>query len=479
MAVDQTRRIHILHTNDIHSHFEQMAKIETVLTHLRNEFDALGEASITVDVGDHLDRSRLETEGTQGQANRAVMEMSQYRIVTLGNNELLTFTKEDLENLYQDAPFTVLGTNITELDGKRPSWLQPWVIKELGGLQIGFLGVTIPFQPFYEKLGWQVDQPEEVLPEQVNQLRQRVDLVVLLSHLGLATDRRLAEQIPGIDVILGGHTHHLLEEAEQVGQTLIAAAGKFGSHLGRVTITFDPHSRKIVHMDGHCIPVANSQQDPDMVELNLKFYLQGNRRLENPIGTIHQSLPIDWYQESLLGNILADALRRWTGAPFSLVNAGQLLQGLEKGLVTRRHLHKICPHPINPCVTLLTGEAIRRTLEEALLKEYQELEIRGFGFRGKRLGILNLSGIQVFYRKEEAPYHKIQKILMDGVPLVDTEKYEIATVDMFTFGVGYLGLKASERIEYFLPELLRDVLASWVTNPKAIELGEKCRWIKE
>ena len=191
MAVDQTRRIHILHTNDIHSHFEQMAKIETVLTHLRNEFDALGEASITVDVGDHLDRSRLETEGTQGQANRAVMEMSQYRIVTLGNNELLTFTKEDLENLYQDAPFTVLGTNITELDGKRPSWLQPWVIKELGGLQIGFLGVTIPFQPFYEKLGWQVDQPEEVLPEQVNQLRQRVDLVVLLSHLGLATDRRL------------------------------------------------------------------------------------------------------------------------------------------------------------------------------------------------------------------------------------------------------------------------------------------------
>lgn len=54
-------------------------------------------------------------------------------------------------------------------------------------------------------------------------LRDEVDVVVILSHLGLSTDRRLAEQITGIDVILGGHTHHVLEEPLVIGQTVLGA----------------------------------------------------------------------------------------------------------------------------------------------------------------------------------------------------------------------------------------------------------------
>ena len=105
-----------------------------------------------------------------------------------------------------------------------------------------------------------------MLPEQVSRLRKEVDLVVLLSHLGLATDRRLAEEIPEIDIILGGHTHHLLEEPERVGQTWLAAAGKFGEHVGHVTITFDPAGQKIIQVKGRFIPVSAVDPDPKMVK---------------------------------------------------------------------------------------------------------------------------------------------------------------------------------------------------------------------
>ena len=110
------------------------------------------------------------------------------------------------------------------------------------------------------------------------------------------------------------------------------------------------------------------------------------------------------------------------------------------------------------------------------MKEFQAMEIRGFGFRGKRLGTINLSGIQVYYQKDAAPYRKIQAIYMDGKPLNDEDKYSVATVDMFTFGVGYLGLKAGEEVEYFLPEMLRDVLAKWITDPAAVSASGKQRW---
>lgn len=474
----QLKYLHILHTNDLHSHFEQMPKIATLLSRFKREGNREEEAWIVVDVGDHMDRGRMETEGTGGMANRAVLEATGYQVITLGNNELLTFPREDLDRLYADVPFSVVGTNIEAIRGECPAWLKKWTVREVDGVRVGFLGATIPYPVFYELMGWRLSDPLKVLSEWVPRIRKEVDIIVLLSHLGLSLDRRLAKEVPGIDLILGGHTHHLLEVPERVGNTLIAAAGKFGQYVGHVTLKWDAEAGCIAGGSGRVLSVEGIDDDEVIIQKIGDYRQKGKKSFASLIGHLDQPLPIDWYRESPLGNLLADGLREWVGAEVALVNAGQLLGGLDVGPVTKGRLHQICPHPINPCKMTLTGGQILRTLEESLLEEFQRLKIHGFGFRGERLGMINVSGLRVEYHPEAEPYQKIRSVRVGDKQLELNKKYRVASVDMFTFGVGYFELQNGGNVKYYLPEFLRDVLAWRLRRPESIRDCRVPRWIR-
>lgn len=478
MVVNQRKYLHILHTNDLHSHFERMPKIATLLSRLMQEGGRGEEAWIVVDVGDHMDRGRMETEGTAGMANRAVLEASGYQVVALGNNELLTFPREALDRLYADVPFSVVGTNIEAAGGEQPVWLKKWAVREMAGVRVGFLGLTIPYPIFYELMGWRLSDPLETISEWVPRIREEVDVLVLLSHLGLTRDRQLAQDVPGIDLILGGHTHHLLEAPERIGDTLIAAAGKFGQYVGHVTLEWDAERGSVVGGSGRVVPVEGIVDDDGIARQIDRCRQEGKKFFSSRISRLDRPLPIDWYRESPLGNLLADGLREWVNAEVALVNAGQLLGGLDAGPVTKGRLHQICPHPINPCKMTLTGEQILRTLEESLLEKFQRMEIRGFGFRGERLGTINVSGLQVEYRPEADPYRKIRSVRVGDKQLVKDRKYQVASVDMFTFGVGYFELQNGGDVRYFLPEFLRDVLAWRLQRPGSVQDCLVPRWIR-
>lgn len=86
------QRLTILHTNDIHSHFETMSPIAAGIAGLRAA--AGEEAVLLVDIGDHMDRAAVETEGTMGQANIDILNLTGYDAVTIGNNEGLTFRRK-------------------------------------------------------------------------------------------------------------------------------------------------------------------------------------------------------------------------------------------------------------------------------------------------------------------------------------------------------------------------------------------------
>ncbi|EGK08448.1 5'-nucleotidase [Desmospora sp. 8437] len=470
-------RVHILHTNDLHSHFESMPSIHTLLHRLSEQLEGEGEKVFRVDLGDHMDRFSLETEGTLGRANRAVMDFTGYELVTLGNNELLTFSKKELHDLYEKAPFDVLALNVEEEDGQRPPWIKPWEIRDVDGFRIGFLGVTIPFPQFYELLGWQVSDPFEVLPRAVSHLRKDVHAVVILSHLGLGNDRRLAEVVPGIDVILGSHTHHLLEVPERVGNTLITGAGKFGGHVGHVMLDFDPVQHRVTAREARCLPVADVDPDPRLKARISLFRREAEEYLSEAIRELNHPLPVDWYAESPLGNFLADGLLQWVpDSDCALVNAGQLLGGLQAGPVTREHLHRICPHPINPVQLVLTGRQIRGILEDSLIRDRQEREIRGFGFRGKKLGMMNLAGMEAEVNPLKPPGQRLGRVQINGALLEKDRDYRVATIDMFTFGAGYGEFKKGREKKYFLPEFLRDVLAHHLRQSGAPERSFRPRW---
>lgn len=214
-------RLRILHTNDIHSHFEQMPLIAEAFDELRNE---LGEAStLTLDIGDHLDRVSPLTEGTGGKANLDVIAATGYDAITIGNNEGLTFTADTLNELYGSlSGIPVLCSNLIHSGSRMfPSWGVPYHMVKKAGITIGLIGVTAYYPDFYRLLGWEIQEPLEVTSKLVEKLRPDVDLLIVLSHLGLKMDEGMASEIPGIDIILGGHTHHLLEQPIRIGDTVL------------------------------------------------------------------------------------------------------------------------------------------------------------------------------------------------------------------------------------------------------------------
>ncbi|NOU92297.1 bifunctional metallophosphatase/5'-nucleotidase [Paenibacillus sp. LMG 31456] len=473
-------RLRILHTNDIHSHFEQMPSIAAAFHELR--VSAGAEHTLTLDIGDHMDRMRPETEGSCGSANLAVMNETGYEAVTIGNNEGLTFSKEALNNLYSsEASFKVLCSNLLDsATGKVPSWGVPYHIIEKGGIRIGLIGVTAYFIDFYTLLGWDIQEPIGVTANLVRELRTQVDLIVVLSHLGLRNDEKMAIEVPGIDIILGGHTHHLLEIPQRTGDTVICAAGKFGQYFGVVDVQFDPTTRKPVSIEGYARSANDySEAEDDRVRALIeRFEASSNQVLSQEVAYLQQPLAADWYMEAPLGNLLASGLRKRVGVDIGLVNAGQFLDGLAKGPVTVGRLLEICPSPINPCLIVLSGKNILQALEEALLPEFQKKLLYGFGFRGKVLGMLNVDGLRIEYDLNAPEYSKIKQVWVGSELLAIDKDYKVATIDMFTFGVGYHSLSKGKEIQYFLPEFLRDIMQAELQDPESIDKSSVQHWFE-
>lgn len=469
--------LHIAFTNDIHSHFSAMERIAEMVEELRAQY---GSSLLLLDIGDHMDRAAMETEGTLGQANVDVLNLTGYDAITIGNNEGLTFSLEMLEQAYSGLICPIVCGNFLEhRTGEPPSWMSERVILERAGMRIGLIGATVAYPLLYDLLGIEAVDPLATIADAVRQMRSEVDLVIIMSHLGLHVDEQMAATIPGIDVILGGHTHHLLEVPLVIGDTSISAAGKYGQYLGLITITRDKNTGKPTVIDGRCIPVdegVGSQTISQAIDIHRK---SAHERMNAEIAFTDRKLELDssYESESPFANFLAQAVRRHTDAEISLVNSGQLMGELAQGKITWGMLHQLCPSPINPCRMLLTGEDILYTLEQSLLPEWTGRAITGYGFRGKVLGGLCVDGMEISYDPSRDPYQRIVQASIQGVPIQPKQTYIVGTLGMFTFGNGYERIKAGKEIAYMLPEFLRDLLKLELQVPGALEQCQCNRWI--
>ncbi|TFE30632.1 bifunctional metallophosphatase/5'-nucleotidase [Cohnella luojiensis] len=464
----------LLHTNDLHSHFEETSRIAGYVGRVKDRVDH--DKFLVLDCGDFLDRARLETEGSQGAVNRAVLEHIGFDAVMFGNNEGLSYTLEQLDVLFRDMPIPIVCANmvLSETE-RRPSWMVPNLKLVRAGIRIGLIGVTAPFNEYYKLLGWDAGNPIDVLKDEVDRLRPEVDVLIVLSHLGIRQDERIASTIEGIDIILGGHTHHLLEVPLIIGNTAICAAGKFGYYIGHLELAFD-QDNKLVKVTGRSLATDDYPRQPEMDNLVEGFRERARLSMNRVIADLAEPLDCRNDAESPLPTLLAIAVRRITGAEIGLVNSGQLLQGLSSGKVTEETIHAICPSPINPCLIKLSGALILRSLEESLLPDFQELEIRGFGFRGRVLGMLCLDGLEVMADLSQAPYHRVKEVRVHGDLLDESRIYSVGTLDMFTFGVGYVGLKEGRDVRYFLPEFIRNALSHALNEEHWIKESRFPRW---
>ncbi|WP_025028412.1 bifunctional metallophosphatase/5'-nucleotidase [Caldalkalibacillus mannanilyticus] len=466
-------RIHFIHTNDLHSHFINWPQTVSTIQSLKQELQHRNEEFLLLDIGDHLDRSHLITEGTLGEANIDLMNELGYDYITIGNNEGITFAKEQIEKLYEKAHFRVLVSNLRNQDDSLPSWLLPATIHEMSGKKIGVIGATINFEPFYHLLGWKTEDPFISIERQVKQIREEVDLILVLSHMGLPYDEELARKVAGIDVILGAHTHHLLENGERIEESMINQAGRSGEYVGHVSIEWDAEK---IHIEAQCIPTSQKAPDLHTVERLNAWKQKALDHLNEQVTVLDQELEVSWDEESAFGNLLAEGLREWCNTSISLVNSGQILDRLHSGLVTRGDLLRVCPHPINPCIVTLQGYEIWDLLQRSLELEQQRKAIRGYGFRGKIMGMLSVDGLQIRYKNESLMKKRVIGIFTNDDQCIEKEKeYEIATIDMFTFSKVIPEIHQAQKVTYLLPEFIRDILANRLRQGR-IESTHIKRW---
>jgi 5'-nucleotidase len=451
--------IFIYFTSDFHSHFENWPKIinyinKRIRYHKKND-----NTYFLLDNGDFIDRYHPITEAFLGSKNIELLNECGYDAVTIGNNEGVTFTEERFFNMYNDAQFEVVCANLKPIQKAKPMWLKPYtILKTPSGIKIGLIGLTAPFNDFYQHIGFKVESPDNVLAEVLPEVEGQSDIVVLLSHLGLSEDERISSQFEGIDVIIGGHTHHLFKNGNLVKNTLLGAVGKHGIYVGEIHLTWDQSLKQLVKKTAMAVDIQEEDNDPKTWE-KIAEYLQDAREvLNDPVILVKENIQIDWFQETEIMRELTNMLREWTNADFAMLNSGILLESLDKGIITKGDIHRICPHPINPVVVILKGEHILEMVRMVMTKRFMEFPLKGFGFRGKIIGRMVFSNLDVNTFLDHDGNEHVFSISIQGKPLDLEKEYLVATADMFTFGNLLPPVSRSKYKQYFVPEFIRDLL---------------------
>ncbi|MEK4521225.1 bifunctional UDP-sugar hydrolase/5'-nucleotidase [Psychrobacillus sp. FSL W7-1493] len=452
--------IHIYHTNDLHSHLENWPSIHHFLSERRKEHAS--DASLTLDIGDHVDRSNIYTEGTLGKGNVKLLNDAQYDYATIGNNEGITLSHEELDSLYEQAKFEVIVSNFTDLEGNIPRWVKPYKIHQTAsGIRIGIIAATADYSVYYEKLGWRLQDPLPRLQAVADQISPHVDVLICMSHLGKSKDEELCELIPSLDLILGAHTHHLFEDGKMFGNTLQAATGKFGMYVGYVNLEYDHSLKRVVSKKAVVFPTSELPAPKNAGHTRKEWEKIGKEQLSYAVFTSNSILEKEWFNHSGLANFFGKALLSYTNADCAMFPAGIFLTDLPKGPVTAWNLHQCLPHPINPCIVTLSGAELLEVIELAKNDKWPNLEVKGLGFRGKYLGA-------ILYERIEEDVDG--KPLIKGEPLMLNETYRLATLDMFTFGFFFPSFKTAKK-QYIMPETIRDVVKWYGIK----EQQDKCR----
>ncbi|MDQ0162058.1 bifunctional metallophosphatase/5'-nucleotidase [Aeribacillus alveayuensis] len=453
-------KIHVYHTNDLHSHFENWPKIAHYLKERQIIHEQNGEEFLLFDIGDHVDRSQPLSEATAGKANVSLLNQLNYHAVTIGNNEGITLSYKALNELYENAHFPIIVSNLYDANGMRPKWAKPYLIINCSnGFKIGLLGVTVYYEKFYEMLGWKIVSPFESIKEVLQAIRNEADIIILLSHLGITDDEWVAEQFPEIHLILGGHTHHVLPTGKYVRNSLLAGAGKYGQWIGHVELSIDVSERKLIHIKAELMDIKQLTKEDEQTQRWLERNVdKAKKHLEKKVAELKEPLEVHWFSDSPFAKLLASAIQEWCDGELAMVNAGVLLESLPKGPVTKGDIHRICPHPINPCKVMLKGDQLKEVILQARTKKMEQLQLKGLGFRGKVMGRMIFSGAEVIAKTLNDGAEHVQQININGKPLDPNRMYAVATLDMFTLGPLYPELSHAKEKQYYMPEMLRDVL---------------------
>lgn len=471
----------LLHTNDMHGHLEAMSRLSTYARNLRRELESQGRKVFFFDAGDAADR-RIGFIGlTKGAAFPRILSAMDYDLQSLGNAISITYGPQAAAEMAARTNFPVLAANF--FDHGRPivNGFQATAVFPLNTcLRLGVIGLTVDAPRVYKLFGLETPGFREAAQPYLDQFsRDGVAPVVVLSHLGLREDRLLAEAFPAIDVVIGGHTHELLENGEQINGVLIAQAGNYAEHLGRVDLEIDSDTGKVVQKSATVLPIPADTPVDLAVEAAIRLAeTEADELLSRPIAELQTALDLDHFHECAVANLGADALCEHMQAEITLLSSGLFHRGLPAGVVTFGDLNAACFTTANPQLSGISGAQILAGLERALDPEFMHLKIKAF--RGTPIGMPAVSGMRI----ETDPYggagRRVKSVWINDRPLDPQRIYRVAHTDTEVisedYEFGFLKIEDDQVIRVDVPTILREAIEPYLQRHSPVPSPLMGRW---
>ena len=398
-AQSTSARLTILHTNDTHGHLlpfdyptvvptgselEQLAQRRNIggiarraalAQQIRTEQKGRGIPVWFVDIGDFSDGTPFSTE-YKGEADVAAMNAAAYDFATFGNHEF-NYPLAQLQKLLRLTKHPVLLANAVDRATKRPLG-EAWRIEKVGGLRVGLFGLITRESATYPAAKEGVDILDEVstATRVVETLRKQADIVVLLSQAGEGTDMKIAAEVPGIDVIVGGHSHSRMPigqlvwrgddlKQNDVNGTIVVQAFQWGGELGRLDLLFERDGAgawRVSRYRARLIPItADLPAEPMVAAVVDRFWQPIAARYGEVIGRATADFSSRG-DDAAPYHLVADAVRETFKVDAGFENTGGVRAPLVAGNVTRADLITMDPFGNTIVLFKATGAQIKDLL---------------------------------------------------------------------------------------------------------------------
>lgn len=414
-AQDESFELTIMHTNDVHAEHEPnrdgdggASRQATVVRQIRGEV----ANSLLLDGGDRFTGTLFHIQW-MGQDSAQIMNMIGYDAMTLGNHEF--DNGDDVLAAFVDAlDFPVVTANVDFSDSPLLAGkIEPFVLLEVGGADVAIIGLVTPDSEILSSPG-----PELVFEHDMANVTQDivdaldaegVNKIILLTHIGYEADYELAQQVSGVDVVVGGHTNTFLSnrytgaigeyptvlESASGEPVLVVQASASTHYLGRLDLEFDA-AGVLSDWEGDAILLSRYiSPAPDVADL-----VAG---LAEPIAALRQKVvgesavmldgarSICRVEECNLGNLIADALREETGADITYMNGGGIRSDIDLGEITMGEILTVQPFNNVTSTFDLLGSDVLAMLENGVSRI--QLNDQGQVQRGGASGrFLQISG---------------------------------------------------------------------------------------
>ena len=396
----------------------------------------------------------LRTEGAdmvRAMNALGVEAMTSHWEFTLGIDRVTEIVESELA-------FPFLGANIFDATWDEPAY-EPYMMTERGGVPIAVIGQAFPYLPIanpkwlFPDLSFGIR--EERMAEVVAQARaEGAQAVVVLSHNGFDVDRKMAANVPGIDVILSGHTHDALPVPVQVGRTFIVASGSHGKFLSRIDL--DVRDGAMQGLRHKLIPIFSDVIAPDaemaaLIEDNRAPY---NAELEEVIGATDTLLFRRGNFNGTWDDLICDALLAEREAEIALSPGfrwgASVLPGQE---ITREDIFSATAMSYPEAYRVeMTGATLHTVLEDVADNLFNPDPYYQQGGDMVRVG-----GLTYACAPGEAMGRRISDMRLGGVPIEASKTYKVA---------GWAPV--AEEAKNAGNKMVWDVVASWLKDQRNV-----------